>query len=369
LGASLIREIKRRRPDAEFIGIAGPQMQSAGCETLYEMERLSVMGLFESFGRYPELIPLRSRLAQRLVDEPPAVVIGVDAPDFNLALERKVRERGIPTVHFVSPSVWAWRSYRIRKIRRSVQLMLTLFPFEAEFYESHNVPVEFVGHPLADEIEEEPDKARARLALGVPLDGDVVALLPGSRVSEVRFLADPLIRTAHWLSRRRPGVKFIVPLVGRSTREQFETALTAYSCDLDIRIFEERSRECMIAADAVILASGTASLEAMLLKKPMVITYRALALTYWLMERLVGVNVGFAGLPNLLAGRLVVPELMQRYAAPEWLGPPILRALENPDAFRTTREEFGRLHQQLKKNAASRAAVAVLRVAGQQALV
>ena len=358
----MIREISRQVPEASFVGIAGSGMQAEGCSTLYDMERLSVMGLFESFGRYPELIPMRARMARQFIEDPPDVLIGVDAPDFNLTLERKVREHGIPTVHFVSPSVWAWRSYRVEKIRRAVDLMLTLFPFEADFYHRHRIPVEFVGHPLADEIEEVPDAAEARRELGLPSEGEIVALLPGSRTSEVAFLAEPLVRTARWLAERRPGLKFVVPLVGRATMEQFEAALERHGGGIDIRVFQQASRTCMRAANAVILASGTASLEAMLLKKPMVITYRALAATYWIMERWVGSNVRFAGLPNLLSGRLVVPELMQRYAQPEWLGPPILRVLERPPAFEETRTEFLRLHRQLKKNAAERAAAAILKL-------
>lgn len=342
-------------------------MQAAGCKTLYPMERLSVMGLFESFGRYPELIPMRARLARGFIDDPPDVLIGIDAPDFNLTLERKVRERGIPTVHFVSPSVWAWRSYRMKKIRRAVDLMLTLFPFEAEFYRQHQIPVEFVGHPLADEIEDNPDEGAARRELGLPTDGEIVALLPGSRTSEVEFLASPLVRTARWLADRRAGLRFVVPLVGPSTTKQFEIALRRHGAGLDVKLFEQASRACMRAANAVILASGTASLEAMLLKKPMVITYRALAATYWIMERWVGSNVRFAGLPNLLAGRLVVPELMQRYAEPEWLGPPILRALEQPGAFEETRAEFARVHADLKKDAARRAADVIVGLAKQRA--
>lgn len=318
------------------------------------------MGLFEALGRYRELIPVRRRLASQFLADPPDVLIGVDAPDFNLGLERKVRAGGIPTVHYVSPSVWAWRRYRLAKIRRSADLMLTLLPFEAAFYRDHGIPVKFVGHPLADEFDEVPDMFRARSELGLPAQGEVVALMPGSRTTEVGCLAEPLVKTAVWVIKRRPGVRFVVPLVNQLTRGQFELAARAHGAGAEFLVFDGRSRECMTAADAIVVASGTASLEAMLLKKPMVITYRTNPLTYWIMERWVGSNVRFAGLPNLLADRLVVPELMQGHASAPWLGPCVLRLLDAPEAFSGTRAEFVRIHAALRHNAAARAADAVL---------
>jgi lipid-A-disaccharide synthase len=364
LAASLITAIAERSPGSEFFGIAGEAMQRAGCSTLYPLERLSVMGLVEAVGRYRELIPVRSRLVKQLIADPPDVVIGVDAPDFNLGLERRVRAAGIPTVHYVSPAVWAWRRYRIRKIRRSVDLMLTLFPFEAEFYREHHVRAEFVGHPLADEIDLQTSREHARASLGLPPGGELVALLPGSRTSEVAFLAEPLVRTAVWLAERRPGVRFLVPLVSERTRRQFEQAARAHGAELEFLVYERAARACMAAADAVIVASGTATLEAMLLEKPMVITYRATALTYWLMERWIGSNVRFAGLPNLLADRLLVPELMQDKAAAQWLGPLVLRLLEAPERFERTRREFAGIHETLRMGASARAASAVLGLLG-----
>jgi lipid-A-disaccharide synthase len=364
LGASLIEELRSRWPDATFFGIAGERMQRAGCRSLYPMERLSVMGLFESFGRYRELIPLREKLAKQFCSDPPDVLIGIDAPDFNLTLERKVRAAGIPTVHFVSPSVWAWRRYRVKKIRRSVDLMLTLFPFEAKFFEDHDIPVQFVGHPLADEIPLEIDKGAARDALavagGLALSDEVVALLPGSRTSEVQFLAGPLVRTARWIAQRRPGVRFLVPLVNEVTRAQFQCAVDADGAGVDFVLVDGNSHGVMAAADVLLLASGTATLEGLLLKKPMVIAFRATALTYLIMERWIGSNVRFAGLPNLLADRLVVPELMQTQAEPQWLGPAVLAALRFPEEFAPTRELYEGIHRELQQGAASKAAQAIV---------
>jgi lipid-A-disaccharide synthase len=361
LGAGLMEAIKKLRPEARFEGIAGPRMQRAGCTSLYPMERLSVMGLFESFGRYLEIIPVRRRLARRWIADPPDVFVGIDAPDFNLTLESALRAAGVPTVHYVSPSVWAWRRYRLPKIARAVDRMLVLFPFERDFYQSHDIAVSFVGHPMADEIPMRSDTAAARDALGLDGEREWVALLPGSRVTEVRFLAEPLVKTARWLSARRPGIGFIVPLVNAATRSLFETALQQYGKDIDIRLLEGQAREAMAASDAVLAASGTATLEALLLKRPMVITYRTLALT-WMIGRQI-FYVDHIGLPNLLAGSEVVPELLQDDALPEKLGPALLRFLEAPDLVEALRARFTAIHQSLKNDASARAAEAVVEVA------
>jgi len=356
LGASLIRALRRRVPEAGFFGIAGPLMQQEGCRTLYPMERLSVMGLFESFGRYPELIPLRRKLLRTLRRERPRVLIGIDAPDFNLSLERGVRRAGVPTVHYVSPSVWAWRRYRMSKIRHSVDLMLTVFPFEAGFFRRYGVPVSFVGHPLAVEIPLEAKAEDARECLGLAGGMGLVAMLPGSRASEVAFLARPMIETARWLVERRPGLQFVVPLVNEAVRARFLEAHRECPGAPAMHLVDGRSRDCMQSADVVLVASGTACLEAMLLKKPMVITFRATALTYWIMRHWIGSNIRFAGLANLLADRLVVAELMQRHATSEWLGPAVLRLLDSGRDFQSTREEYVRLHRVLRRGAADRAA-------------
>ena len=362
LGAGLIDAIKKHHPEARFEGIAGPHMQRSGCTSLYPMERLSVMGLFEAFGRYLEIIPIRRRLARRWIADPPDVFVGVDAPDFNLTLELALRAAGIPTVHYVSPAVWAWRRYRLRKIARAVDHMLVLFPFERDFYQSHGIPVSFVGHPMADEIPLRPDTAAARAVLGLDSEREWVALLPGSRVTEVRFLAEPLVKAARWLSARRPGVGFIAPLVNAATRSLFETALQQYGKDIDVRLLEGQAREAMTASDAVLAASGTATLEALLLKRPMVITYRTKALTWMIGRHLFYVD--HVGLPNLLAGSEVVPELLQTDARPEKLGAALLRFLETPELVEALRGRFTAVHESLKNDASASAAQAVVEIAG-----
>jgi lipid-A-disaccharide synthase len=324
------------------------------------MERLSVVGLVEGLRRAPELLPARSRLIARWVADPPDVFVGVDAPDFNLGLERRLRARGVPTVHYVSPSVWAWRRYRVRKVARAVDRLLVLFPFEADFYDRHGVPARFVGHPLADRIPLEPDVGEARRELGLPEGGEWVALLPGSRVGEVSRLAGPLIGAAHWLRARRPGLGFLVPAANAETRAVFEAVLRRQGQDLPLRLFDGRGRTVMAAADVVLLASGTATLEALLLKRPMVVTYRLSALTYGLAKRLV--RVPYVALPNLLAGRERVPELLQDRATPDALGAAVLRYLETPGAVAALQASFREIHRALRRGADERAAEAVLEI-------
>ena len=358
----MIQAIRARRPDVTFQGIAGPKMQALGCESLYPLERLSVIGLFEAFGRFAEVIPMRRRLARRLIADPPDVLVGVDAPDFNLSLELMVRRAGIPTVHYVSPSVWAWRRYRVKKISRAVDRMLVLFPFEREFYRERGVPVSFVGHPLADEIPMQTDRLAARRTLELPEEGEYVALLPGSRVSEVRFLAEPLAQTAAWLAQRRPGLRFVAPLVDAATRALFEAAAHRYAAGIPIFLIDGGARHVMAAADAVLAASGTATLEAMLLKRPMVITYKTLPLTWVIGRRML--HVDHVGLPNLLAGEALVPELLQDEAVPERLGPALLEFLQSAERVETLERRFEAIHLELKNDASARAADAVLDVAG-----
>lgn len=326
------------------------------------MERLAVIGLLETFRRYRELHDMRRQLIRRFVEDPPDLFVGIDAPDFNLSLELALRRAGISTVHYVSPQVWAWRKYRLPKIRRAVNMMLTLFPFEEEFFRDRGISARFVGHPLADIIPDTTDPAGARRALQLPSDGDVVAILPGSRLSEVSLLAEPMVGAARWLARRRAGVRFIVPLVNASVRDRFEAALSTVSDGPEMRLLEGDARTAMAAADAVLLASGTASLEALLLKRPMVITYRLGRLSWWVASRVV--KVPFVGLPNLLAGRAVVPELLQHDAEPEKLGAALLEFLENPTLAGALKEEFRRIHGILRNHADERAADAVLEVMG-----
>jgi len=363
LAAGLMRALAARVPRVEFEGIAGPEMQAVGCTSLYPMERLSVMGLVEGLGRYPELAPVRARLKRRFLARPPDLFIGVDAPEFNLSLAHRLRRAGVSTVHYVSPSVWAWRRYRVRKIARAIDLMLVLFPFEARFYRERGVPVEFVGHPLADAIPEESDAAAARASLGLRATGPLIALLPGSRVSEVRRLARPFLETARWLAGRRPELGFAVPLANELVAQAFRRELERHGCGPPVTLFDGRAREVMAAADAVLLASGTAALEAMLLKRPMVITYRVGAINYFIVRPWVSRNVAHVGLPNLLAGRTLVPELLQGDVVADKLGPPLFEFLERRERVVELRRECSRLHRELRRGASERAAEAVLALA------
>ena len=322
LGAGLIRALRRRYPDARFVGIGGDEMIAEGFHSLVPMERLSVMGLVEVLGRIRELFQIRRRLLDYLLDNRPDVVIGIDSPDFTLAVERRCREAGIATVHYVSPSVWAWRQSRIHTIARSVDLMLTLFPFEARFYEEHDVPVAFVGHPLADRIPMMPDPASARSTLGLVPDAPVLAVLPGSRAGEVARLGGLFLDTARWLQDRQSDLQLVIPCVNRERERQIRALVAQRAVQLPVTIVRGQSRRVMAAADVVLLASGTATLEAMLLKKPMVVGYRLSAISYRLLSRLV--SVPHVALPNLLAGESLVPERLQDEATPETLGAPTL---------------------------------------------
>lgn len=337
-------------------------MIAAGCEALYPMERLAVIGVAETFRRYWELRGVRHWLTKRFIEDPPDLFVGVDAPDFNLSLELALRRAGISTVHYASPQVWAWRKYRLPKIRRSVDMMLTLFPFEEEFFRKHGVKARFVGHPLADVIPDTTDQGAARASLGLAPDAETVAILPGSRQSEVTLLAEPMIGAARWLAGRRPGLRFVVPLVNDQARDRFKAALRANGDFPEMRLLSGDARSAMAAADAVLLASGTATLEALLLKRPMVITYRLGRLSWWIASKVV--KVPFAGLPNLLAGKALVPELLQDDATPEKLGAALLPYLQDPQLVDALRKEFRRIHGILRNHADERAADAVLEVMG-----
>jgi lipid-A-disaccharide synthase len=358
LAARLIRALRRHFPDAEFEGIAGPEMQAEGCHSLFPMERLSVLGLTEILGRYLELRRIRKRLVEHFNSQPPDVFVGVDSPGFNLGLEQRLRDLGIPTVHYVSPQVWAWRTWRVRKIRRAVDRILVLFPFETGFYARHDVEATFVGHPLADEIRGDDDPRPHRDRLRLDLDRPTIALLPGSRVSELKALADLFVQSAQWLHRRHPQVQFIAPFVNRRTRLLFEEAIRRQQAwDLPITRFHGHSRDAMAAADVVLLASGTATLEAMLLRRLMVVTYRVSRLSYWMMRAFA--HVSLFAMPNHLAGRHLVPELMQDEATVENLGRAVERYLARPLYAREVLLTFEQLGARLRGNASERAAQAI----------
>ncbi len=359
LASHLIRAIKRHLPDAEFFGIGGPKMQAEGFEVRWPCELLAVHGYVDALKRYRELSGIRKTLLSQIRRERPSAFIGVDAPDFNLWLEGKVRRAGIPAIHFVSPSIWAWRGGRIKRIAQSVTRMLCLFPFEPQIYERAGVPVSYVGHPLADVFPLHPDRAAARERLGLSAGRKVIALLPGSRQSEVRNLADTFITTAKLLLARRSDITFLVPLATRETRALFEEAIHRNDvAELPIRMLFGHAVEAMTAADAVLVASGTASLEAALLKRPMVITYRIGKWQYRLMKRLA--YLPWVGLPNILCNETMVPELLQDDASPDKLADALEAWLVDTAAVAHVVERFTELHLTLRQNTAEKAAAAIL---------
>jgi lipid-A-disaccharide synthase len=359
IGSHLIRALKKHRPDIEFIGIAGPKMQGEGARSLFPIERLSVRGYVEVLRYLPGLLKIRSELAQFFIKTKPALFIGIDAPDFNFGLERKLKRNGIPTIHYVSPSIWAWRKGRMGKIKRAVSHMLALFPFEPAIYEQAHVPVTYVGHPLADILPMEPDKQGARESLKIKDDKLVIAMLPGSRQSEVKQLADLYVKTAQLIAQEHPDVQFLVPLITRETRAIFEQAMYANQAyETPIQILFGHAHMAMEAADAVIVASGTATLEAALLKRPMVITYRMPRLSWWILKRMN--YLPYVGLPNILAGRFVVPELLQHDAIPEKLAETTLRMVSDKTLMQEISAEFTRIHETLRQNTEEKAAEAIL---------
>lgn len=358
LGASLIKAIKQQFPDSIFEGIAGPAMIEQGAKSLFPMDRLSVMGIVEVLGRYRELHGIRQKLAEHFKNNPPDVFIGIDAPDFNLGLEQRLHDANIKTVHYVSPSVWAWRQGRVKKIHKSTDLMLTLFPFEAEFYKEHHIPVSFVGHPLADIIPLQTDKISAREKLSIPLEGDVLALLPGSRSNELQYLGEVFLEAVKWLKKELPNLEVVIPLANKNRRQQFEEILKKTNDAPSLKLIDGQSREVMASADVILLASGTAALEAMLLKKPMVVAYKLSPITYWIAKWLV--KVENVSLPNLLARETLVPEYIQHEATPENLGRAVLAYFKSTEKTEILHQRFNDIHQSLRQDASNKAADSVL---------
>ena len=356
LGASLMAALRQHYPEAIFEGIGGERMIAAGFDSHYPQERLAVMGLVEPLMRLPELLRIRKGVVQHFIDNPPDVFIGIDSPDFNLTIEERLKQRGIKTVHYVSPSVWAWRQKRIVKIARAVDLMLTLLPFEAQFYQQHKVPVCFVGHSLADDIAMEPDQQRAREVLGVDSASSVIALMPGSRGGEVKLLGPIFWQTAQWCLQRDPDLEFLVPAANAQRRQQIDEQL-AQLPELPITIVDGQSHEVMEAADAVLMASGTTTLEAMLLKRPMVVAYKMAWLSFAIISRLV--KSPFFSLPNLLAGKELVSEVLQKQVSPERLGSELLSFFQNPEKTRQLKNEFVQLHESIRCDASKKAATAI----------
>ena len=359
LGAALIAELRKLYPNAEFSGIGGPRMLELGFHSFFPQDRLAVMGFVEPLKRLPELLRIRKFLREHFIANPPAVFIGIDSPDFTISLEGSLKEKGIKTVHYVSPSVWAWRQKRIFKIAKSVDLMLTLLPFEAAFYEKHNVPVEFVGHHLADEIPEHVDKFQARRELGIPEHARVVALLPGSRASEVERMGSLFMHTAVFCLEQDPELLFYIPAANSDRYRQLHLQLNDY-VDFSVQLFNGNSLKVMAAADVLLLASGTVTLEALLLKKPMVVAYKMAPLTFKIFSWLI--KTPYVALPNLLANKPLVPELLQNQATPEKLSAAIMNYFENPEETQELINTFADMHGILKRDASVRAAAAIAKL-------
>lgn len=363
LASHLIEAIRARAPDAVFFGIGGPKMAGRGFDAWTPMDELSVFGYVDALKNYRRISAIRRALKARLLADPPDVFIGVDAPDFNLGLEHQLKARGVRSIHYVSPSIWAWRRGRLKKIVRSVDHLLCLFPFEPALYQGRNIGVTYVGHPMADTIPLELDRVGIREKLGIAPGSKIVALLPGSRNSELERLAEPMLRTAAIIAGQLPGVQFLVPLATRETRIHFESALYRLGLtELPIRLLFGHAQDALGAADVALVASGTATLEAALLKCPMVITYKVGGFQHWLLKKLA--YLPYVGLPNVLAGRFLVPELLQDDATPEALAAALLDLLGNADRRAAMIEEFDRIHLSLRQDTANKAASAVLRCVG-----
>jgi lipid-A-disaccharide synthase len=361
LGAHLIAALKARGRRVDFAGIGGPRMANQGFVSHYPMERLSVRGYTEALLHFRELTRIRGRLAKSLLAERPDLFIGVDASEFNLGLERRLKDAGVPTIHYVSPSVWAWKGWRVRRVARAVNHILVMFPFEAPLYEKVGVPVTYVGHPLADIIPEHPNRDEARMQLRLPPGKLIVALLPGSRRSELQHMASTFVLAAHRFRQEVHDVHFVVPTVTRDTRDMFERALYENQRnDLPLTLLFGHSHDALAAADLALVASGTATLETARVKTPMVITYRQSKLSWHLMRSLA--YLPYVGMPNILAGERLVPELLQEEATPAALCAALVNLLRDGDAQRRQRERFAEFHQLLRRNAAERAAEAVFKV-------
>ncbi len=359
LGADLIGALRRIAPDTQFFGVAGPKMQAAGCEVWEPAESFAVMGLFEVLTHLPRLVQLLTKIKRMMQSARPDVFVGIDAPDTNLRISRTLHAAGIATVQYVSPQVWAWRQGRAKRMRESVDLVLCLLPFEKRFYDEQGIRAEFVGHPLADAIPLQIDRGAARAALGLPLAGQIIALLPGSRRGEVTRLAPDFVATARWLAGQRPDLNFVAPMANASARAIFSEALQRDAPDLKIHLIDGNATTALMAADAVMVASGTASLETALCKRPMVVVYRLGALSAWAITRMNLIKSKFFAQPNLLADRRVVGEYFQQQIVPASIGAELLMWLDDDAKRHELETEFARIHTELRRGAGARAAQAI----------
>jgi len=368
LGAALITALKARIPETRCFGVAGPKMIDAGCEAWASSEELAVMGFTEPLLHLPRLLKLRSMLISRMSALRPDVFVGIDAPAFNLGLERRLKTQGLKTVQYVSPQVWAWRQGRVRTIGKSCDLVLCVLPFETEFYSQHGVKAVFVGHPLADQIPLEVDRTAAREALGIDPGTLVVALLPGSRIGEVERLGADFVAAAAWIASRRPGARFLAPMASARVRAAFERRIAGLGTATGmITVLDSQAQRALAAADAVIVASGTATLETLLTGRPMVVAYRLSTVTAFLLRTLGLVKVPYFSQPNLLVGRRLVPEFLQEQVTGAALGAALLQEIEDPSHVSELVREFRRVHEVLRRGGAERAASAILEALGRSA--
>ena len=366
LGGALLQALHAREPLVRAFGVAGPRMIEAGCEAWLPSEELAVMGLAEILKHLPRLLRLRRDLVTRLLDERPDVFVGIDSPEFNLRVAAQLKAHGVPTVQYVSPQVWAWRQGRVRTIGRAVDLVLCVLPFESRFYDEHDVRAVFVGHPLADRIPLVSPPGPARATLGLDARAPIVAVLPGSRRGEVARLGGPFAATMAWLHARRPDLRFVAPMANAAARAGFEASLAAYAPEVPVQVIDGRAQEALAAADAVLVASGTATLESALVKRPMVVAYRVAPLTAFLLREMKLMKAEFFSQPNLLAGRQIVPEYVQADVRPDVLGPALLEQLERPDRAELI-ATFTGIHEALRRDASARAADAILELRASRA--
>ncbi len=367
LGAGLIQAISKRYPDAVFYGIGGDLMCAQGFDSVVPLEKLSVMGLVEVLGRLPELLSIRKKLSHSLIENPPDIFVGIDAPDFNLKLEHQLKAAGVATVHYVSPSVWAWKKKRIYKIKESTDLVLALFPFEAQYYEPTKQNVVFVGHPLADLIANDSCLLEARKQFAIADTTKVIALLPGSRGGELKYLAEPFLQAAELLQKKYPDILFLLPAANVKRQEMLQKLLDEKFVGLNVRLLLNQSRESMAAADAILIASGTATLEATLLKKPMVVAYKMASLTYAIYSRMI--KTPYISLPNILAGEKLVPEVLQSDVTPVRLAAELEKALQDKAYQAFLEKRFTEINQTLQLDADERAADAVISLLQQRGIL
>ncbi len=360
LAAGLMQALKDLQPDIRFEGIGGPQMAEQGLESRFPMERLSVMGLVEVLGRLPELLKMRRELIRHWLQSPPDLFIGVDAPDFNLKLEQRLKAASIPTVHYVSPTVWAWRQKRVKKIRAAADLVLSIFPFEQEFLQTHGIPCTYVGHPLARQYPLQPDRQAARQHLGLPPDASVLAVLPGSRGGEVQRLARPFLQTAAACAQQIPGLAVIAPLATQKTQAAFHQACRKYAPELDVVTARNNTPEVLAAADVVLVASGTATFEALLCKRPMVVGYKLNPLTYQIIQKLGMLKINHVSMANLLSEEPLAPEFIQQSCEADQLLPAVMRLFQDKALVAQIEQQYARVHSSLIMDTNRLAAQAVM---------